>query len=156
MVLDIKMTQHMLMFLMLIGYQTLQRPMQLHPSGGKKDPTGSKPNPNLDTLPKGVQLDWSKFLDGGYVLNSGATEGATAGQPYISGAPTDGRPNPKAIVILPSDDGKGYFAQDLDAAVEEYITRIPNIAKESYKKKLKDYYPYRNLCCIYSRRSSSR
>ena len=110
--------------------------------GGKKDPTGGTPNPNLDPLPKGVQLDWDKFLDGGYVLNSGATEGATAGQPYISGAPlADGRPNPKSIVILPSTDGKGYFAQDLDAAVQEYITRIPNIAKESYKKKLKDYYP---------------
>jgi hypothetical protein len=111
------------------------------PSGGKKDPTNETPNPNLDTLPKGVQFDWSKFLDGGYVLNSGGTEGATAGEPYISGTPTPGRPNPKAIVILPSDDGKGYLAKDLDAAVEEYITRIPNIAKESYKKKLKDFYP---------------
>ena len=111
------------------------------PSGGKKDPTNETPNPNLDTLPKGVQLDWSKFLDGGYVLNSGATEGATAGEPYISGTPTPGRPNPKAIGILPSDDGKGYLAKDLDAAVEEYITRIPNVAKESYKKKLKDFYP---------------
>ena len=112
------------------------------PSGGKKDPTGSKPNPNLDTLPKGVQLDWSKFLDGTYVLNSGGTEGSIAGQPYVSGAPIEiGKPNPKSIIILPSDDGKGYFSQDLDAAVQEYINRIPNIAKESYKKKLKNYYP---------------
>ena len=111
------------------------------PSGGKKDPTGGTPNPNLDTLPKGVQLDWTKFLDGGYVLNSGGTEGSIAGQPYISGAPTPGRPNPKSIVILPSDDGKGYIAQDLDAAVQEYINRIPNVAKETYKKKLKNYYP---------------
>jgi hypothetical protein len=111
-------------------------------AGGKKDPTGGTPNANLDTLPKGVQLDWTKFLDGSFALNSGATEGATAGQPYISGAPlANGTPNPKSIVILPSDDGKGYFAQDLDAAVEEYITRIPNIAKEAYKKKLKNYYP---------------
>ena len=111
------------------------------PSGGKKDPTGGTPNPNLDTLPKGVQLDWTKFLDGGYVLNSGGTEGSIAGQPYISGAPTPGRPNPKSIVILPSDDGRGYIAQDLDAAVQEYINRIPNVAKETYKKKLKNYYP---------------
>lgn len=111
-------------------------------SGGKKDPTGGTPNPNLDTIPKGVQLDWSKFLDGSFVLQSGGTEGSIAGQPYISGAPlADGRPNPKSIIILPSDDGKGYLAKDLDAAVEEYITRIPNIAKESYKKKLKDFYP---------------
>jgi len=108
--------------------------------GGKKDPTGGTPNPNLDPLPKGVQLDWSKFLDGGYVLNSGATEGATAGQPYISGS-IDGKANPKSIVILPSTDGKGYLAQDLDAAVQEYINRIPNVAKETYKKKLKNYYP---------------
>jgi len=112
------------------------------PTGGKKDPTGGTPNPNLETIPKGVQLDWGKFLDGSFALNSGATEGAVAGQPYISGAPlADGRPNPKSIVILPSDDGKGYLSKDLDAAVQEYITRIPNIAKESYKKKLKDFYP---------------
>ena len=111
-------------------------------SGPQSDPTGGTPNPNLDPLPKGVQLDWSKFLDGTYVLNSGGTEGSIAGQPYVSGAPIEiGKPNPKSIIILPSDDGKGYFSQDLDAAVQEYINRIPNIAKESYKKKLKNYYP---------------
>lgn len=111
-------------------------------SGPKSDPTGGTPNPNLNPIPQGVQLDWSKFLDGSFVLNSGATEGSISGQPYISGALlADGRPNPKSIIILPSEDGKGYFAQDLDAAVEEYINRIPNIAKEAYKKKLKNYYP---------------
>jgi hypothetical protein len=111
-------------------------------TGPKSDPTDSKPNPSLDIIPTGVQLDWTKFLDGSFALNSGATEGSVAGQPYVSGAPlADGRPNPKSIVILPSDDGKGYLAQDLDAAVEEYINRIPNIARESYKQKLKDYYP---------------
>lgn len=109
-------------------------------SGLKSDPTGGTPNPNLDPLPKGVQLDWSKFLDGGYVLNSGSTEGAITGQPYISGT-INGKPNSKSIVILPSNDGKGYLSQDLDAAVQEYINRIPNVAKESYKKKLKNYYP---------------
>jgi hypothetical protein len=109
--------------------------------GTKKDPTGGTPSSSLDTLPKGVQLDWTKFIDGGYVLNSGGTVGAIAGQPYISGAPTPTNPKPKSIVILPSDDGKGYFAQDLDAAVQEYINRIPNVAKETYKKKLKDFYP---------------
>jgi len=112
------------------------------PTGGKKDPTGGTPNSNLETIPKGVQLDWGKFLDGSFALNSGGTEGSIAGQPYISGAPlADGRPNPKSIIILPSDDGKGYLAQDLDAAVQEYINRIPNVAKETYKKKLKDFYP---------------
>jgi|688.fasta_scaffold53623_2 hypothetical protein len=110
--------------------------------GSKVNPTNKEPNSNLDPLPKGVQLDWSKFLDGSFVLQSGGTEGSIAGQPYVSGAPlADGRPNPKSIIILPSDDGKGYLAQDLDAAVEEYINRIPNIARESYKQKLKDYYP---------------
>jgi hypothetical protein len=110
--------------------------------GTKKDPTGGTPNPNLENLSKGVQLDWDKFLDGSFALNSGGTEGSVAGQPYISGAPlADGRPNPKSIIILPSDDGKGYLAQDLDAAVQEYINRIPNVAKETYKKKLKDFYP---------------
>ena len=111
-------------------------------TGPKSDPTGGTPNSNLETIPTGVQLDWSKFLDGSFVLNSGGTEGSISGQPYISGANlADGRPNPKAIVILPSDDGKGYFAQDLDAAVEEYINRIPNYYKEEYKKRLKDFYP---------------
>lgn len=108
----------------------------------KTDSTGTSTNSSLETIPTGVQLDWSKFLDGTYALNSGATEGAVAGQPYVSGAPlADGKANPKSIIILPSTDGKGYFAQDLDAAVEEYINRIPNIARESYKQKLKDYYP---------------
>jgi hypothetical protein len=108
----------------------------------KDDPTGGKANSNLDVIPSDVQLDWNKFLDGTYALNSGATEGSIAGQPYVSGAPlADGKANPKSIIILPSDDGKGYFSQDLDAAVQEYINRIPNIAKEAYKKKLKDYYP---------------
>ena len=111
-------------------------------SGSKTDPTGETPNPNLNPLSKGVQLDWSKFIDGTYVLNSGATEGAVAGQPYVSGAPlSQGKANPKSIVILPSTDGKGYFAQDLDAAVEEYINLIPNIYREQYKQRLKDYYP---------------
>jgi hypothetical protein len=111
-------------------------------SGPKVDPTDTKPNSNLDTIPTGVQLDWTKFLDGTYALNSGGTEGSISGQPYVSGAPlADGTPNPKSIVILPSDDNKGYFAQDLDAAVEEYINRIPNYLKESYKQRLKDYYP---------------
>lgn len=111
-------------------------------AGPKSDPTGGTPNSNLNPIPQGVQLDWSKFLDGTYVLNSGGTEGSISGQPYVSGAPlADGTPNPKSIIILPSKDGKGYFAQDLDAAVEEYINRIPNIAREQYKQKLKDYYP---------------
>ena len=102
----------------------------------KVNPNDSKPNSNLETIPKGVQLNWDKFLDGSFVLNSGGTEGSIAGQPYVSGAPLEnGTPNPKSIVILPSDDGKGYFSQDLDAAVQEYINRIPNVAKETYKKK---------------------
>lgn len=105
------------------------------------DPTNTKPNSSLETIPTGVQLDWNKFIDGGYVLNSGSTEGAVAGQPYISGKSSESLPNPKSIVILPSMDGKGYLTQDLDAAVQEYINRIPNVAKESYKKKLKNYYP---------------
>jgi len=108
----------------------------------KVNPNDSKPNSSLETIPTGVQFDWGKFLDGSFVLNSGGTEGSIAGQPYISGAPlTDGTANPKSIIILPSDDGKGYFSQDLDAAVQEYINRIPNVAKETYKKKLKNYYP---------------
>jgi len=112
------------------------------PTGGKKDPTGGTPNSSLETIPTGVQLNWDKFLDGSFVLNSGGTEGSIAGQPYVSGAPlADGKANPKSIIILPSDDGKGYFSQDLDAAVQEYINRIPNVAKETYKKKLKNYYP---------------
>lgn len=110
--------------------------------GSKVDPTNKEPNPNLDPLPKGVQLDWDKFLDGTFVLNSGGTEGSIAGEPYVSGAPIEiGKANPKSIVILPSGDGKGYFAQDLDAAVEEYINRIPNLLIETYKKQLKNYYP---------------
>lgn len=111
-------------------------------AGPKSDPTGGTPNSNLNPIPQGVQLDWSKFLDGTYVLESGGTEGSISGQPYVSGARlADGRPNPKSIIILPSGDGKGYFAQDLDAAVEEYINRIPNIYREQYKQRLKDYYP---------------
>ena len=109
--------------------------------GTQTDPTNNKPNSSLETISTGVQLDWSKFLEGDYVLNSGGTEGSIAGQPYISGKSSESVPNPKSIIILPSNDNKGYITQDLDAAVQEYINRIPNKFKELYKKKLKDYYP---------------
>jgi len=109
--------------------------------GTQTDPTNTKPNSSLETISTGVQLDWSKFLEGDYVLNSGGTEGSIAGQPYISGKSSESVPNPKSIIILPSNDNKGYITQDLDAAVQEYINRIPNKFKELYKKKLKDYYP---------------
>ena len=111
------------------------------PSGGKKDPTGGTPNSNLDTIPKGTILDWTKFLDGSFVPNSGGTEGSIAGEPYVSGAPlADGRPNPKSIVLLPSIDGKGFVAQDLDAAIQEYTSRILPNDRINYKLQLKDFY----------------
>jgi hypothetical protein len=111
------------------------------PTGGKKDPTGGTPNSNLDTIPKGTILDWTKFLDGSFVPNSGGTEGAIAGEPYVSGAPlADGRPNPKSIVILPSIDGRGFVAQDLDAAIQEYTSRIRPNDRINYKLQLKDFY----------------
>ena len=111
------------------------------PSGGKKDPTGGTPNSSLDTIPKGTILDWTKFLDGSFVPNSGGTEGSIAGEPYVSGAPlADGRPNPKSIVLLPSIDGKGFVAQDLDAAIQEYTSRILPNDRINYKLQLKDFY----------------
>ena len=110
-------------------------------SGPKLDPTGETPNPNLDVIPKGTILDWTKFLDGSFVPNSGGTEGAIAGEPYVSGAPlADGRANSKSIILLPSIDGKGFVAQDLDAAIQEYTSRILPNDRINYKLQLKDFY----------------
>jgi len=107
----------------------------------KTDPTSSKPNSNLETIPKGTILDWTKFTDGSFVPNPGGTEGSIAGEPYISGAPlAGGVPNPKSIVILPSIDGKGFIAQDLDAAIQEYTSRINPNDRINYKYQLKDFY----------------
>ena len=69
-------------------------------SGPQSDPTGGTPNPNLDVIPKGTILDWTKFLDGSFVPNSGGTEGSIAGEPYVSGAPlAGGKANTKSIII---------------------------------------------------------
>ena len=110
-------------------------------TGPKSNPTGSKPNPSLDTIPKGTILDWTKFTDGSFVPNPGGTEGSIAGEPYISGAPlADGTPNPKSIVILPSIEGKGFVAKDLDAAIQEYTSRIRPDDRIKYKLQLKYFY----------------
>jgi len=107
----------------------------------KVDPTDSKPNSSLEPIPKGTILDWTKFLDGSFVPNSGGTEGSIAGEPYVSGAPlAGGKPNPKSIVLLPSIDGKGFVAQDLDAAIQEYTSRILPNDRINYKLQLKDFY----------------
>ena len=118
-------------------------------SGPKSDPTGGTPNPNLDVIPKGTILDWTKFLDGSFVPNSGGTEGSIAGEPYVSGAPlADGRPNPKSIVLLPSIDGKGFVAQDLDAAIQEYTSRILPNDRINYKLQ-KSFYRSLFKCQFY-------
>jgi hypothetical protein len=92
--------------------------------------------------------------------NQGATVGAITGEPYISyGTLADSTPTPRSIVVLPTtgwigpetgggvrqirkdyDGEAGFYVQDLDSAVQEYINRISPSDIVRYKFQLQDYY----------------
>ena len=96
----------------------------------------------LQELPKGAQSNYKVFDDGTYVLNSGGSTGGVATEPYVSSVPpTQANPNPKAIVVLPTADGKGFEVKDIDAAVQEYLSNVPRAEIEYYKQQLQAYYP---------------
>jgi hypothetical protein len=92
--------------------------------------------PAMETQPT---TDWSGFTNGGLVLNSGATTGGVQSSPYVSMVPVKGG-QPKAIVILPTADGTGYYTQDLDKIVQASLTGIPVTSIQGYKAQLRAYY----------------
>jgi hypothetical protein len=94
----------------------------------------------LPVMNTGVSTDWSAFINGGLVLNSGSTTGGVQTAPYVSAVATPGG-QPKAVVILPTADGSGYYIQDLDKAVQDNMTGITNSNIQNYKAQLRAYYP---------------
>ncbi len=97
---------------------------------------------SLKEIPVGVSYDYKKFTDGSIVLNSGSSTGGVQTAPYVSAAADAGN-QPKAWVIISTPDGRGYQTKGLDAAVQEYLGRIPRDPESIsyYKKKLQAYYP---------------
>jgi len=94
----------------------------------------------LPVISNGVSTDWSAFTNGGLVLNSGSTTGGVQTAPYVSAVATPGG-QPKAVVILPSADGSGYYIQDLDKIVQDSMTGLTASNIQNYKAQLRAYYP---------------
>jgi hypothetical protein len=92
--------------------------------------------PAMETEPT---TDWSKFTDGTLVLNSGSTTGGVQASPYVSMVPVKGG-QPKAVVILPTADGTGYYTQDLDKIVQASLTGVTATNMQAYKAQLRAYY----------------
>jgi hypothetical protein len=92
--------------------------------------------PAMETAPT---TEWSKFTDGTLVLNSGSTTGGVQSSPYVSMVPVKGG-QPKAVVILPTADGTGYYTQDLDKIVQSSLTGVTATNMQGYKAQLRAYY----------------
>lgn len=92
--------------------------------------------PAMETEPT---TDWSGFTNGTLVLNSGSTTGGVQSSPYVSMVPVKGG-QPKAVVILPTADGTGYYTQDLDKIVQASLTGVTATNMQSYKARLRAYY----------------
>lgn len=95
---------------------------------------------NLPVLSTGVSSNWDAFIDGGLALNSGSTTGGVQSAPYVSAVVTPGG-QPKAVVILPSADGTGYYIDDLDKIVQTSMTGLTANNIQNYKAQLRAYYP---------------
>jgi hypothetical protein len=128
--------------------------------GTKDDPSNDQEDESLKPINTKPMIKWSKFIDGTLREQSGATVGAISGEPYISyGTLSDSTPNPRSIVVLPTtgwigpetgggvrqirkdyDGEAGFYVQDLDSAVQEYINRILPSDIVRYKFQLQDYY----------------
>jgi len=126
----------------------------------KDDPSNVPVDESLKPVGTKPMIEWSKFIDGTLKEQSGATAGAISGEPYISyGTLSDGTPNPRSIVVLPTtgwigpetgggvrqirkdyEGEAGFYVQDLDSAVQEYINRIAPSDILSYKFQLQDFY----------------
>jgi len=129
-------------------------------SGTKEDPSNVPVDESLKPVGTKPMIEWSKFTDGTLREQSGGTAGAITGEPYISyGTLSDSTANPRSIVVLPTtgwigpetgggvrqirkdyDGESGFYVQDLDSAVQEYINRILPSDILSYKFQLQDFY----------------
>jgi hypothetical protein len=113
-------------------------------SGAANAPGTGNTNP-IKPLPTGTVKDYTGFLDGSYVLNSGGTLGGVQQQPYVSARPSASNTQPKAVVVLPKIDKDGvqigFTVTDIDTEVQNIIAKIPRANITFYKTKLKDLYP---------------
>lgn len=93
-------------------------------------------------IPGGVLTDWNAFLDGSLTYQPAGTSkgGGVQSEPYIAMGALPNDPNPAAVVLVASPDGKGYQVKGIDAAVREYIGSIPAENRAYYKKQLSTYY----------------
>ena len=108
------------------------------PTGKTNVPVVGNANqlPAMETTPT---TDWSKFTDGTLVLNSGTTTGGVQTSPYVSMVPVKGG-QPKAVVILPTADGTGFYTQDLDKIVQASLVGVTATNMQAYKAQLRAYY----------------
>ena len=113
-------------------------------STGVNAPGTGNVNP-IEPLSEGPINDYSGFLEGDYVLNSGGTLGGVQSQPYVSSRPMGSNTQPKAVVILPvlNNSGRqtGFTVSDIDTEVQKIISKLPRANITFYKQQLKDLYP---------------
>jgi hypothetical protein len=93
----------------------------------------------LPPVDKGPQTNYNQFVDGTIVYNNGGN--TVSREPYVSARPTETNTQPKALLVLPTADGKGFEVRDIDAVTEETLASIPRSNITYYKQQLKDYYP---------------
>ena len=128
--------------------------------GTKVDPSNDQVDESLKPVGTKPMIKWSKFTDGTLKEQSGGTVGSITGEPYISyGTLADSTATPRSIVVLPTtgwigpetgggvrqirkdyEGEAGFYVQDLDSAVEEYINRISTSDILRYKFQLQDFY----------------
>lgn len=105
-------------------------------------PTVNAPQTGKVQLPpvdKGPQTNYNQFTDGTIVYNNGGN--TVSREPYVSARPTETNTTPKALLVLPTADGKGFEVRDIDTVTEETLKAIPRSNITYYKQQLKDYYP---------------
>jgi hypothetical protein len=93
----------------------------------------------LPPVGKGTQTDYSQFTNGTIVYNNGGN--TVSREPYVSAVPTETNKTPKALLVLPSADGKGFEVLDIDSVTEQTLKSVPRSNITYFKQQLKDYYP---------------
>lgn len=108
-------------------------------SSGLKNTTTKS---DIRGIPATVLTDWNAFLDGSLQYQpAGTSKSGVQSEPYVAMGALPNDPNPAAVVLVASEDGKGYVVKGIDAAVREYIGNIPAANRALYKKQLSAYYP---------------
>jgi hypothetical protein len=118
---------------------------------GKPKPTASTsskppiiPQPvgkvaKVEPINIGESKDWNVFLNGTLVQVASGPQGVNA-TPYIAGQlPTTDNPNPTGIAILPT--ATGFKTTSVDSVAAASMTGITASNIQTYKLKLRKYYP---------------